>query len=64
MQLQRHPGLGSYKSAWMLVHKIRRAMDVADGFPLIADVQADEMSIPYRLKGSGPPWAGAATRAG
>ena len=29
LQLQRHMGLGRYKSAWMLVHKISRAMDVA-----------------------------------
>ena len=54
LQLQRHLGLGSYKSAWMLVRKIRRAMDVADGFPLVARVQADETSIPYRLKGIEP----------
>ena len=39
----------------MLVRKIRRAMEVADGFPLIMNVQADETSIPYRLKGSAPP---------
>ena len=25
LQLQHHLGLGSYKPAWMLVHKIRRA---------------------------------------
>ena len=58
LQLQSHLGLGSYKSAWMLVHKIRRAMEVADGFPLIMNVQADETSIPYRLKGSEPPPGG------
>ena len=31
LRLQHHLGLGSYKSAWMLAHKIRRAMDVAAG---------------------------------
>ena len=63
LQLQSRPGLGSYKSAWTLVRKIRRAMEIADGFPLIVNVQADETSIPYRLKGSEPP-PGAAARAG
>ena len=58
LQLQHHLGLGSYKSAWMLVQKIRWATEVADGFPLIMNVQADETSIPYRLKGSEPPPGG------
>ena len=58
LQLQRHLGLGSYKSAWMLVHKIRQAMEVADGFPLVATVQAGETGVPYRLKGSEPPPGG------
>ena len=53
-----HLGFGSYKSAWMLAHKIRRAMEIADGFPLIADMQADETGIPYRFKGSEPPPGG------
>ncbi len=58
LQLQHRPGLGSCKSAWMPEQKIRRAMEVADGFPLIMNVQADETSIPYRLKGSEPPPGG------
>ena len=51
-------GFGELKVAWTLVHKIRRAMDAADGFPLIMNVQADETGIPYRLKGSEPPPGG------
>ena len=58
LQLQRHLGLGSYKSAWLLVQKIRRAMEVADEFPLIVNVQADETTVPYRPKGSDPPRPG------
>ena len=58
LQLLHHLGLGSYKSAWMLAHKIRRAMVVADGFSLVANVQADETGIPYCLKGSEPPLGG------
>ena len=42
----------------MLAHKIRWAMAVADGFPLVASVQADETSVPYRLRGSEPPPGG------
>ena len=55
---ERHLGLGSYNPAWLLVQKIRRAMDLADGFPLIVNVQADETTIPYRPKGSDPPRPG------
>ena len=58
LQLQSHLGLGSYKSAWMLAHKIRLAMGAADGFPLIMNLQTDETGIPYRLKGSEPPPGG------
>ena len=36
LQLQHHLGMGSYKSALMLVHKIRRAMRAAEGSPLVA----------------------------
>ena len=33
-------------------------MDVADGFPLVVNVQADEADVPYRLKRSEPPLGG------
>ena len=58
LQLQRHLGLESYKTAWTLVQKIHRAMDVDDGCPLVENVQADEAGVPYRPKGSEPPPGG------
>ena len=50
MQFQHYPGLGSFKSVWLLVHKIHRAMERADGFPLIVNVQANETTDPCRCK--------------
>jgi len=45
LQLQRHLGLKSYKSAWYLCHRIREAMK--DKFPtkLTGQVQIDELFI-------------------
>ena len=54
LRLQHHPGLWSYKSVWMLVHKNCRAMEFADGFPLVTNVQTVETGVPYLLKGSEP----------
>jgi hypothetical protein len=48
LQLQAQLGLGSYKSAWLMLHKLRRAM-VAPDRTLLADlVEVDEAEIPYR----------------
>ena len=46
LQLQRMLGLGSYKSAWHMAHRIRTAMANApeDG-PLTGEVEADEVFI-------------------
>lgn len=50
LQLQAQLGLGSYKTAWLLLHKLRRAM-VAPGRSLLDDlVEADETEIPFRTK--------------
>jgi hypothetical protein len=48
LQLQAKLGLGSYKTAWLLLHKLRRAMVNPDRTPLQGDVEIDESSIPYR----------------
>jgi len=51
LQLQAQLGLGSYKTAWLLLHKLRRAM-VAPDRSLLADlVEIDETALPYRRKG-------------
>jgi hypothetical protein len=48
LQLLRQLGLGSYKTAWLLCAKLRRAM-VAPGRNLLAGiVEVDETIIPYR----------------
>ena len=50
LQPQAQLGLGSYKSAWLLLHKLRRAM-VAPDRGLLADlVEIDEMTFPLRIK--------------
>jgi transposase-like protein len=49
-QLGRRLGLGSYKSAWLLVRKLRRAMVDPDREPLAGLVEVDESSIPFRGK--------------
>jgi hypothetical protein len=57
LQLQAKLGLGSYKTAWLLLHKLRRAMVNPGRTPLRGDVEVDESSIPYRLH-DGPPEGG------
>src|SRR5678815_5797189 len=51
LQLQGQLGLGSYKSAWLLAAKLRRAM-VAPGRALLAGlVEGDETTIPFASQG-------------
>src|ERR1700745_3274825 len=46
--------LRSYKSAWLLLHKLRRAMVDPDRLPLAELVEVDESEIPYRTKDDPP----------
>jgi len=48
LQLQAKLGLGSYKSAWLLLHKLRWAMVNPDREELSGTVEVDETFIPYR----------------
>src|SRR3954453_16804574 len=41
-------GLGSYKSAWLLLRELRRAMVDPDREPLAGLVEVDETSLPFR----------------
>jgi hypothetical protein len=50
LQMQAQLGLGSYKTARLLWHKLRRAMVDPDREPLAGMVEADETSIPFRTK--------------
>lgn len=49
--LQLQPKLGvSYKTAWLVLHKLRRAMVNPERTPLSGTVDVDESAIPYRRK--------------
>jgi hypothetical protein len=45
LDLQRDVGLGSYRSAWLLLHKIRNAMTRADRTLLSGDVEIGELTV-------------------
>jgi hypothetical protein len=49
-QLGQQLGLGSYKSAWLLLQKLRAAMVAPDRSPLSGLVEVDETSLPFRTK--------------
>jgi hypothetical protein len=49
LQLQAQLGLGSYKTAWLLLHKLRRAMVDPQRRPLVDLVEFDETMIPLRF---------------
>ena len=50
LQLQAQLGLGSYETAWGLLHKIRRALVDPQRTRLAGLVEVDEASIPHRTK--------------
>lgn len=58
LQLQKQLGLGSYKSAWLLCAKLRRALVAPDRQPLAGLVEVDETEIPCRAKDDPPTGAG------
>jgi transposase-like protein len=53
-QLQRDTGLGSYQTAWTLLHKLRKALAVDPTMRLTGDVEVDEAYI----GGPTPGWRG------
>jgi hypothetical protein len=54
LQLKSQLGLGSYKTAWLLLAKLRIAMVAPDRDPLSGVVEVDETQIPYRRKDEPP----------
>ena len=56
-QLQRQLGLSRYETAWMLLHKLRRAMVAPEREPLRREVEVDEFFI-----GGHDPWMGGRRR--
>lgn len=45
LQLQRELGLGSYRSAWLLLQKIRRCFGESEAYPLRGFVEVDETYV-------------------
>lgn len=45
VQLQRQLGIGRYETAWMLLHKLRRAMVNPERQPLAGEVEVDECFV-------------------
>lgn len=45
LQLQRHLGLGSYKTAWYMCHRIRKSMEMLNPTPMTGIVEIDETYI-------------------
>ena len=64
LQLQKQLGLGSYKSAWLLCAKLRRALVAPDRQPLAGLVEVDETEIPCRAKDDPPTAGGGRSRQG
>ncbi|HIJ43997.1 MAG TPA: transposase [Rhodospirillaceae bacterium] len=54
MQLWQQLGLGSYKSAWLLAAKLRRAMVDPERNPLSGLVEIDETTINHRTRNDPP----------
>ena len=44
-QLQEHLGIGSYRTAWYMAHRIRKAMTDSDPTPMVGVVEIDETYI-------------------
>ena len=44
-QLQRQLGIGRYETAWLILHKLRRAMVAPERVPLSGQVEADEAFV-------------------
>lgn len=62
LQLQAQLGIGSYKTAWLLARKLRRAMVDPARSPLAGLVEVDETSLPQRTRVDPP--AGGQGRSG
>ena len=63
-QLQMQLGIGSYKTAWLLCAKLRRAMVDPERNPLVGLVEVDETTIPFRTNGDPVAGGGGRSQAG
>lgn len=54
LQFKSDLGLGSYRTAWLLLHKIRACFGESADYPLKGTVEVDETLIGARMKGDPP----------
>lgn len=64
LQLQKQLGLGSYRTAWMLCAKLRRAMVAPGRDPLTGLVEVDETDLPCRSRNDPPGGGGGRSHQG
>ena len=64
LQVQQQLGLGSYRTAWMLCAKLRRAMVAPGRQPLSGLVEVDETELPCRSKNDPPSGGGGRSHPG
>jgi transposase-like protein len=55
-QLQQHLGIGSYKTAWYMCHRIRKAMESKGSANLSGIVEMDETYLSGKARGAGSNW--------
>lgn len=54
LQLQRETGIGQYRTAWNLLHKVRATLDESDDYPLSrGSIEVDESQVGGRGTGGG-----------
>lgn len=64
LQVQKQLGLGSYRTAWMLCAKLRRAMVAPGRDPLTGLVEVDETDLPCRSRNDPPSGGGGRSHQG
>jgi hypothetical protein len=64
LQVQKQLGLGSYRTAWMLCAKLRRAMVAPGRDPLTGLVEVDEADLPCRSRNDPPSGGGGRSHQG
>lgn len=64
LQLQKQLGLGSYRTAWMLCAKLRRAMVAPGREPLAGLVEVDETALPCLTRNDPPSGGGGRSHQG
>lgn len=64
LQVQQQLGLGSYRTAWMLCAKLRRAMVAPGRNPLAGLVEVDETDLPCRSRNDPPSGGGGRSHQG